>query len=136
MMALWTIKNGITTPDFPFFYPTEEVQAVGWLAENTDEDDLILAYYPMGNYLPREINGRTFIGHLNLTIDLDNKLAEVEKFWNAKTSMEWREAFLRKWGIDYIYMGSFEMGISGEAVDVPGVIVYEGDGVKIFKFSP
>jgi hypothetical protein len=132
LVTLWVIRNATTTRDFPLYYPVEEIQAADWLAENINEEDLILAYYPMGNYLPRSIPGKVFLGHLNLTIELDNKLEDIEKFWNPETSQEWREDFVEEWGITTIYQGNYENALSDTPIIPPGEVVYKNNSVSIY----
>jgi hypothetical protein len=127
------IRNSVTTKDFPLYYPADEIQAVAWLAENSGEGDVILAYYPIGNYMPRYIPGKVFLGHLNLTIDLEDKLEAIETFWDEETSQEWRENFLRAWEITRIYQGKYENLLSEGFIIPPGEIVYENDTVTIYS---
>jgi len=133
LVTLWMIRNSVTTKDFPLYYPADEIQAVEWLGENSDEEDVILAYYPMGNYMPRIIPGKVFLGHLNLTINLDNKLEEIETFWDADTSQEWRKNFLERWGITLIYQGKYEKSLSENLIIPLGKAVYENDTVTIYS---
>jgi len=124
-------KTAVTTPDFPTYIPTSEISAANWLSQNSSADDLILAAYPMGNYLPRLILGKVFLGQLDLTTNLPGKLALVEQFWQPETSLAWREAFIQEWGIDYIYIGQYEAELGDTAVSLPGDIVYNHNNVII-----
>jgi hypothetical protein len=132
LISLWLIRNSITTKDFPLYFPTDEILAVEWLGENGNEEDVVLAYYPMGNYMPRDITGKVFLGHLNLTIDLNNKIEAIEKFWDVGTSQEWRENFLEAWDITMIYQGKYEKLLSEDVVIPPGKVVYKNDTVTIY----
>jgi len=134
LVTLWVIRNATTNRDFPFYYPSEEIQAAVWLAENTDEEDIVLAYYPMGNYLPREISGKVFLGHLNLTIDLGGKLEDINTFWDEDTPQEWREGFLHRWKITTIYLGGYENSIIASPIVPPGKVVYQNNHVTIYNF--
>ena len=73
LFLLWTITGPQTTQSFPFYYQENEITAVTWLAERTTANDVILADYPISNLIPRYSPARVFIGHLNLTIDLNAK---------------------------------------------------------------
>ncbi|MHA2428657.1 MAG: hypothetical protein ACXADB_11600, partial [Candidatus Hermodarchaeia archaeon] len=86
-----------------------------------------------GNYIPRYIAGKVFLGHLNLTIDLDNKLEAIETFWAEESSQEWRENFLEEWEITAIYQGKYENLLSERLIIPPGEIVYENDTVTIYS---
>ena len=133
MVVLSTLRTVAVQRDFPYYLPAGETQAAQWLADYTQKTDLILAYYPIGNYLPRVIDGKTFLGHKFLTVHLDDKLEKLEQFWNEDTSPEWRMAFLREWGITHIYQGQYERGLMVGEVIPPGEIVYHREGVTIYK---
>ena len=55
-----------------------------WLAEITTDEDLLLAEFPMCNFLPRYGKGRVFNGHFDLTVDMEGKSELVETFWQQK----------------------------------------------------
>ncbi len=132
LVTLWIIQNAALSVDYPSYYPSEEIEAMRWMGENTDAHDLILASYPIGNYLPRLISGKVFLGHLNLTIDLENKLVDLEKFWDENTPQEWKEIFIEEWGFTYIYQGKYEKELGGVGVIQLGEVVYENEKVKIY----
>ncbi len=133
LVALWVTRNATISKDFPLYYPSEEIEAAEWLAENTDENDVILSYYPIGNYLPRKIPGKVFLGHLNLTIDLEEKLEDIEIFWDKETTQEWRTGFLHRWKITIIYQGKYEKALSDTQISPPGQIIYQNNSVMIFS---
>jgi hypothetical protein len=133
LVTLWVIRNAAANQDFPFYYPAEEIQAAEWLAKNTDEDGIILAYYPLGNYLPREIPGKVFLGHLNLSIDLEDKLEDIETFWDVDTPQEWRDGFLSSWKITTVYQGKYENALSDTSITPPGQVVFQNDLVTIYS---
>jgi hypothetical protein len=119
--------------DFPFYLPEAERRAARWLAENTDEGALVFAYYPIGNYLPRMVEGKVFLGQLFLTIDLDDKIDLVQRFWSEDTPTAWRQQFLADWGITHVYQGVYERLIAEGDVVPPGSVVYQTDNVTIYK---
>ena len=133
LLPLLLARNALDTPDFPLYLSRSEVAAADWLAEQSDSGQLVLAYYPMGNYLPRVFSGKVFLGQLDFTTDLDDKLSDVEQFWREDTSDEWREAFLAEWGIDYIYQGQYENEIKQGDVTPPGKVVFQNDQVIIYQ---
>ena len=133
LIPLLFSKTATTTQDFPLYLANQEIEAAVWLGQHSDADDLILAAYPLGNYLPRTISGKLFLGQLDFTTDLDNKLAQLEQFWAAETSLAWREAFLQEWEIDIIYEGQYEQGFIQEPVALPAEIVFQNETVKIYR---
>lgn len=129
-------KSASTVTDFPLYLAQQEVEAAAWLGQNSSADDLTLAAYPMGNYLPRTIPGKLFLGQLDFTTDLEGKLALLEQFWAAETAPAWRESFLQEWGIDLIYLGQYEQDLRTEPVDLPAKIIFQNETVKIYRVDP
>lgn len=136
MIILFLIKNTAVQKDFPHYMPVGEQKAMEWLVDNVDEGDLVLAYYPVGNYLPILGNIRVFMGHFGFTLNFNEKVDQVEQFWNANTSDAWREAFIAQWQITYIYEGRYEQQIMHGETTPPGDIVYDQDGVVIYQVRP
>ncbi len=135
ILPLLITKTAVDAQDFPTYLPTAEIEAAHWLAQQSGPDDLVLAYYPMGNYLPRELPGKVFLGQLDFTTNLATKLALVEQFWQPATDLAWREALIAEWEVDYIYTGQYEAMAGDTAVPVPGKIIYQRDGVTIYHIS-
>jgi hypothetical protein len=137
LVALIFIKNISTQHDFPLYMPESEIQAMNWLAKQTDpQTDLVLAYYPVGNYFPVLSDTRVFMGQFFLTVDFDGKVRDVEKFWRADTPDIWRQALIKEWHITYIYQGKYENALDHEGITPPGILVYDKVGVKIYRTTP
>ena len=130
------VKTAVTTQDFPLFLANQEVEAAAWLGQHSQPDDLILAAYPLGNYLPRTISGKLFLGQLDFTTDLDGKLALLEQFWAEETTPAWREAFLQEWGITMIYAGQYEQALIQQPVSLPAQIIFQNETVTIYGIDP
>jgi hypothetical protein len=135
LLMVWSLLSGLSIQNYPYYFPHTEIDAASFLAEKTTPEDIVLADYPIGNYLPRLSEARVFAGHLNLTIDLDDKLALMNTFWNPSTSDEWRESFLQEWGITYLYQGAFENSRFEGSINIPGAVIYEEDGIMIYKID-
>lgn len=135
LIPLLLSKTAVTTKDFPIYIANQEVQAAEWLGQHSQTDDLVLASYTMGNYLPRAIPGKLFLGQLDLTTDLTGKLALLDQFWATETTSAWREAFLQEWGIDFIYVGQYEQALGPQPVELPGSIIFQNDTVAIYRID-
>lgn len=121
--------------EFPNYLPTADIAAAQWLAANTDPgQDLILAYYPIGNFFPTLSDTPVFLGQFFWTPDFDGKLTQIEQFWNPETSDEWRVQFLDQWRITYIVQGSFEQGLAADTIQPPGRLVYDTANIRIYKY--
>ncbi|MCB8986957.1 MAG: hypothetical protein H6661_04320 [Ardenticatenaceae bacterium] len=132
LVVLFLTQVATVRPDYPLFIPEADAQAVSWLANQTTADDLVLAAYPVGNYLPGRAAARVFAGQYFLTLNMEEKLADVATFWQTETTADWRERFLAEWGITLVYAGTYEQMLGATAVTPPGRLVYDQDGVKIY----
>lgn len=136
LFVIWTTSTPLSNPGYPYYLPQKEVAAVEWLSEQTSEVDLVFAEYPISNFIPRYSPARVFLGHLNLTLNLENKLNLEQQFWDPATDPSWRSKFLKDWGITYIYYGEYEKAHSIELIPIPGQIIYNQDGIQIFRVLP
>jgi hypothetical protein len=119
---------------YPFYQNQSEMEAAAWLAEITTDDDLLLAEFPLCNLFPRFGKGRVFNGHFDLTKDMDRKFYLSGQFWNPETSDQWREDFIAKWGVSYIYQGPTEAAhADGEIFDLPYEIIHETEDFRIYQ---
>ena len=75
---------------------------------------------------------RVFAGQYFLTLNMEEKLADVAAFWQPETTAVWREQFLADWGITLVYAGTYEQALGATAVTPPGRLVYDQAGVKIY----
>jgi hypothetical protein len=133
MIPLFAMQGALLAGGFPYYVPRSEVRAMEWLAANSQADDVYFAHYPAGNYLPRLAPGRVFLGQLDFTHELDEKLAVLERFWDEQTSDAWRTALMASWEVTYIYEGVHEQTITRGTVTPPGEIAYQEDNVTIYR---
>ena len=104
---------------------------------NQAEDDVILSSYQIGNLTPRFSSSRVVVGHLNLTKNLDERLAQLEIFWDPDTTEGQRAEILAAISPDYIYQGTYEIALSrGTLIDLQLPIVFQENGVTIYQFDP
>jgi hypothetical protein len=132
LVVLLFTQVAMLRPDYPLFLPNTDVNAVSWLAQNTTTEDIVLAHYPVGNYLPRQAPAQVFLGQKFLTVDMDNKLSDLSTFWQEATTPESRASFLKKWHITYVYVGTYEQALIESPIIPLGKLVYDVDGVKIY----
>jgi hypothetical protein len=118
----------------PIFRPQTQVEAVEWLAGQTD-DDVVLALYETGNILPAYANVRAFVGHGPETIRSDEKRAQAEKFFQADTPEQWRRDLLTQFNIRYVYYGPAEKGVGGFMPGGSSYLQerYRNEAVQIFE---
>ncbi|HSD83775.1 MAG TPA: hypothetical protein VLG46_07955 [Anaerolineae bacterium] len=85
-----------------------ELAALRWLDQHVTSDNVILASYNTGNFLPALVGAKAFLGHGPETAYSEERRQLVKQFYAAETSDEWRREFLRQWPITYVICGPLE----------------------------
>jgi len=98
----------------PIYHPRSEWDALDWLAAHSSPQDTVLAAYPTGNYLPVRAGNRVVLGLGPQTVDVARKRAEVQQFYSADTSDDWRQALLERYGVAYGWFGPHELALGRE----------------------
>lgn len=94
----------------PLFQPGKLVEAADWLGQHLAADEVVLAAYETGNYLPTRMAGRVFVGHGPETVNADQKRAMVEQFFSAGQD-DFRRQLWRDYGITYLFYGPAEQAL-------------------------
>jgi len=92
----------------PSFRDGGEVEALAWLDRRVTYEDVVLASYDTGNYLPAQVGARVFLGHGPETVHSDDKRKLVAMFYDGSTSDEWRRQLLGNGSISYVFFGPLE----------------------------
>jgi len=132
MASLLVTQNSLIRQSFPNYMVTKDRTAVKWLAMETDGTDVVLAAYPVGNYLPAMDDAHVFLGQLTMTLHFEEKLEQMEKFWASSTPLSWRRAFLEKWCVQYVYQGTYERLLMDGEIEVPGEEIYHQNDISIY----
>ena len=117
------------------FRDRAEIEALEWLADQAGLEEVVLASYETGNYLPARVGTRVFLGHGLETVNADEKQAQVMRFFDETTQDTWREQVLVQYGVDYVFWGPLEQTLGGfdphQATFLrPG---YEHEGYAVFE---
>jgi hypothetical protein len=119
------------------FLDRDIYDAMKWLEANTKREDVVLADYELGNYIPAVSGNTVYIGHSPETIDFLGKWDLVLKFFGTDRDDEFRKTFLSSTGIKYVIyswkerrLGAFDPN-SGQYL----VPVYRNPGVIVFKVN-
>jgi hypothetical protein len=89
----------------PLYHPyilDSDIQALKWLRDHTNRDDVVLAFPDIALYAPTIAGNRVYYGHWSETPDYKTKINEFLTFIDVNTPNEWREDFLRRSGARYI----------------------------------
>ena len=112
-----------------------EIDALEWLAGQSGSEDVVLASYETGNYIPARVETRVFLGHGLETVNAVEKQAQVVRFFDEATEHSWREHLLAQHGVDYVFWGPLERALGD--FDPHGASYleqrYDRDGYAVFE---
>ena len=92
----------------PVYRDAAEVTTLDWLSGRVRSEDVVLAAYETGNYLPARVGARSFVGHGPESIRSEEKRQLVSRFFDPATSDSWRRRLLAEHGVDYVFWGPIE----------------------------
>jgi len=119
----------------PIYRDVGEVAALDWLSGQVEPDDVVLAAYETGNYLPARVGARVFVGHGPESVRASEKKALVARFFDATTDGAWRRQLLAQYGVDYVFWGPAERRLGdfdpGQAACLRQV--YEAEEYAVFE---
>jgi hypothetical protein len=98
----------MTSQPFPSFRDRAEVAVLDWLATHAQPQDAVLTAYDTGAYLPARVNARVLAGHDLEAMDAEEKKALIDRFFDVATDNAWRQQFLTRYGVDYVFWGPAE----------------------------
>src|SRR3989344_946458 len=92
------------------------MEAIFYLRDNTQREQVVLAFVTAGNYIPAYAGNYVFIGHAN-TPDEDEKEVEVARFFKGEFEVREAEEFMEKERISFVFYGPQEKAF-GEIADL------------------
>lgn len=101
--------------------------------------------YPRGNVLASRDSGNkigwlalkpSFLGHWGTTPARREKELEFNRFFESQTSNAWRQNFLKRYHIQYIWYGPKEKKAGALDHSLPLTSIIEKDVVTIFRVNP
>ena len=118
----------------PIFRPGAEVAAADWLGAHATPDQVVLAAFETGNYLPTRMSGRVFAGHGPETVHAEAKLAMLRQFFGDGND-DFRRILLREYGIDYVFFGPAERALGDFAPEQAPYLrqVYDNGSVQVYQ---
>lgn len=122
--------------DYPYYLSKEDLNALLWLENNIQAEDVVLSSITLGQYIPVMTGGHAFLAHWAQTLDYFEKERIVQTFFASTTSEAWRQEILHQYSVDYIYYGSVEQEIgsfvSEEKVDYLRPVL-DGSEVTVYR---
>lgn len=120
----------------PRFYLSDgEWQALEWLREKVNHDQVVLCAPQTGMFVPAWAGQRVVYGHPFETVDAERRKAQVEAYWAGKMSPAERDGFLRENRVGYVLVGPRELEIGDwglEIAEFEGELVFEAGGVRVY----
>lgn len=119
----------------PSFRDGREIEALRWLDTQVQPTDVVLASYATSNFAPTIVNAHTFTGHGPETAYSDDKRQLAAEFFATQTTAAWRQAFVRRWLVDWVIVGPLET--KDGPIDLSALqgvsAVYDRDGYRIYQ---
>jgi hypothetical protein len=100
--------TAVVEQPYPLYRPQDEVRATQWLRQNSTPDAVVLGAYQTGNYVAARAGNRVVLGHWAETMDIQQKLAAVERFYDEETGDDWRQGLLAEQGVSFVWYGPQE----------------------------
>ena len=118
----------------PIFHSGAEVSAADWLGTQTIPDEVVLAAYQTGNFLPTRISARVFAGHGPETIYADTKINLLSQFFSSNDD-NFRRELLRDYNITYLFYGPREQALGDFSPATTPYLknVYDNGTVQIYR---
>ena len=137
--TLFSIIIGIVIYSYkapPQFISQVAYQAILWVKENLDDNDVILTDPTNGNIFPSITGKIVYIGHGHQTIDWETKLAKSQWwFFVSDKQDEAKKKWLYQEKINYIFFSRLEDELGDYAPEKKDYLekVFDNGEVKIFK---
>ena len=106
LFGLGAINFVSSRPD-KLFLPTDEMAALTWLAGQGD-GRIVLSAEQTGNHIPAFSSATPVLGHPIETLAVDEKRADVARFYATGTSPAERQAILARYEVDTVWWGPAE----------------------------
>lgn len=137
IMFAWQI--GSLVARWPTLYQSSNLTATtDWLAQHASYADGVLAAYNTGTIIPARAPVRVMLGHPSETIAVDERKAEVQRFFDPAATDEWRRALLTRLNLNYVWYGPEEraLGAYNPAQSPFLRQVFSASDVQLYKVEP
>jgi len=133
----FNLKYLSSKPEIVYVRP-EIVSALTWYKSQTNLEDAILASPANGNIIPGLIGRRVFLGHDKETINFKAKLVQADWFFSSNQDDKSKKEFLENNHLAYVFYTDNEkkLGDYNPAEKDYLKLVYQDNGVEIYKFNP
>jgi len=122
-----------------FYLSAGEWQALAWLREEVDHDQVVLCAPQTGMFIPAWAGQRVVYGHPFETVGAERRKAQVEAYWAGEMGPAEQESFLRENRVGYVWVGPREMAECGMRNAECGLgigdwrLMFEAGNVRVYQ---
>ena len=137
IMIGWHI-GALVTRWSPFYQSGSLTAATDWLARHASYADGVLAAYNTSMILPARAPVRVTLGHPSETIAVEDRKAEVQRFFDPAASDDWRRALLMRLNLNYVWYGPDEQALGAYDPAQSSFLrqVFAAGDVQLYKVEP
>ena len=135
-LILMAANSGIQGLNPQIYLSSSEFQALTWIKENTNSDDLILSSPDMGLFIPAYTGRHVIYGHPYETAHAEQQEKVVMEIYQGSYSSEQLKGYIQTQGLDYIFWGPREEEIGVPFVQPEWTLVFNKDDVSIYRVHP
>jgi hypothetical protein len=137
IMLGWHVGTLVTR--WPTLYQAASLTAAtDWLAQHASYADGVLLAYNTGTIVPARAPVRVMLGHPSETIAVDDRIAEVQRFFDPTTSDDWRRALMSRLDLNYVWYGPEERALGAyDPAQSPFLRqVFSAGDVQLYRVEP
>ncbi|HZY41418.1 MAG TPA: hypothetical protein VFF59_05385, partial [Anaerolineae bacterium] len=137
LMLTWHTTAAATRQPM-FFEEGALVAASNWLNQYATYDDGVLAAYSSSTIIPSRAGVRVLLGHPSETVLVDERKADVQRFFQADTSDDWRRDLLDRFRLTYVLIGPAERRLGDfDPINAPYLKeVFTVNDVSLYQRTP
>lgn len=134
LLIMWNVAS-VTAHQPEYYYSASLLAAADWLDQHATYSDGVLASYPASTVIPAYSGVRVHAGHHNETAWVDDRKAEIQQFFQATTSDDWRRDLLRRFNMTYVLYGPEEHALGDFDPARAGYLkeVFANDEVRLYR---
>jgi hypothetical protein len=115
-LYIWRLTE-LRHRETPYFLHIDESNTLDWLSVHTSGTDVLLAPETVGRFVPGLGHTRSYLAHWAMTNRYFERRDNVQRFFQADTDNNWREALLRREGVTLVLDTSFQQPSAAAALD-------------------
>lgn len=117
---------------YPYYLARSEVEALDWLEQTVNDNQVVLSSLTIGQYVPAETGAHAYLAHWAQTVAFFRRSEDVQAFYSSSDTLR-AESLLAEEGIDYVFYGPVERAIGEPAWDqLPLHQVYQNSEVTVY----